>query len=160
MKKQKQSLPIWCNRDTFQLPLHYCLAVSEAEYLRVTTDLKIPANNIEPWIKNWHANATTHFFENRSMGKSCAVVCINMENAPSWVQLAGLIVHEATHIWQEAKSLIGEPNPSPEFDAYSMQSIAQNLLDAMDTKFPMFNKEKPNASASRPRSKKSAASNH
>lgn len=44
------------------------------------------------------------------------------------IQVYGLLLHEAVHVWQKVKKLMGEKEPSPEFEAYSIQSIAQDLF--------------------------------
>ncbi|CDG74737.1 MULTISPECIES: hypothetical protein [Acinetobacter] len=45
------------------------------------------------------------------------------------IQVYGLLLHEAVHVWQKVKKLMGEKEPSPEFEAYSIQSIAQDLFE-------------------------------
>ena len=47
-------------------------------------------------------------------------------------QQQGLIVHESVHVWQEIKSLMNEKEPSAEFEAYSIQVIAQQLLHLLE----------------------------
>jgi len=44
-------------------------------------------------------------------------------------QKHGLLLHEAVHIWQELKEKMGEDKPSVEFEAYSIQALAQDLFD-------------------------------
>ena len=39
-----------------------------------------------------------------------------------------MLLHEAVHIWQIVKRRMGEREPSVEFEAYSIQAIAQDLL--------------------------------
>lgn len=46
------------------------------------------------------------------------------------VQVAGLLCHEATHVWQEVRKNMGEASPSIEFEAYSVQAIFQSLYAA------------------------------
>ncbi|KAB2701322.1 MULTISPECIES: hypothetical protein [Brucella] len=63
------------------------------------------------------------------------VVCIvtlrdGSENERSISEITGLLVHEATHVWQTIRDDIGEKDPSPEFEAYSMQAIFQGLFTA------------------------------
>lgn len=44
-------------------------------------------------------------------------------------QIHGLLLHEAVHIWQELKEKMGEESPSVEFEAYSIQALAQDLFE-------------------------------
>lgn len=55
----------------------------------------------------------------------------------SRVEIAGLLCHEATHVWQAVRKDMGEKEPSIEFEAYSMQAIFQGLYQAwLDTRAP------------------------
>lgn len=65
-------------------------------------------------------------------GKTCILVTIRpgSEKKRSRVEIAGLLCHEAMHIWREIRTSIGELEPSSEFEAYSMQSIFQGLYQA------------------------------
>lgn len=44
--------------------------------------------------------------------------------------VVGLLCHEAVHVWQEICERIGEEKPSQEFQAYSIQTILQELMRA------------------------------
>lgn len=46
------------------------------------------------------------------------------------LEIAGLICHEATHVWQYVRENMGETDPSKEFEAYAMQAIFQSLYQA------------------------------
>ncbi|NIE95171.1 hypothetical protein F3J02_01510 [Acinetobacter sp. Tr-809] len=48
------------------------------------------------------------------------------------IQIHGLLLHEAVHIWQEITQLMGEESPSVEFEAYSIQAIAQDLFEMFE----------------------------
>mgnify|MGYP003599311880 CR=1 FL=1 len=69
----------------------------------------------------------------RKSGKvTLALVSINKRE---WLtadieQVYGMLAHEAVHIFQEVKSIMGEKEPSIEFEAYSVGQIAQNLFYA------------------------------
>lgn len=39
-----------------------------------------------------------------------------------------LLVHESMHIWRHCRQLIGEHEPSSEFEAYTVQTIFEALL--------------------------------
>lgn len=68
-------------------------------------------------------------FEGASGGLSC-VVCIAGGKKRDPVQVVGLLVHEAVHVWQAFCDHIGETAPSAEFEAYSIQAIAMRLIEA------------------------------
>ena len=67
------------------------------------------------------------FFENAA-GRHSAVVTLKV-TSQSGVQIAALLCHEAVHIWQQARDIMGEKSPSSEFEAYSIQRIAQDLME-------------------------------
>jgi hypothetical protein len=79
-------------------------------------------------MANEISSATTHLFNAINGGRRCALICIRDYEKYSGIEVAGLLVHEAVHIWQEILRNIGEENPSEEFEAYSIQSISQNLM--------------------------------
>lgn len=69
--------------------------------------------------------------ENQSTGELVALVCVSKKaqknNNP--VELAGLLVHEAVHVWQAYARDIGEEKPGDEQEAYAIQAVSQELLD-------------------------------
>jgi hypothetical protein len=114
----------WLDRRTVIAP-HLTLCLSEKEYLAVCKHLKV--ENPTPWVASG-ARATNHTFE--SDGRLTCVVCMSeLAQESEGVEVAALIVHEATHIKQELMQSIGETHPSPEFEAYTMQSICQTLFE-------------------------------
>lgn len=42
--------------------------------------------------------------------------------------MAGMLIHEAVHVWQAYSANMGETNPGDEQEAYAIQSISQELL--------------------------------
>lgn len=56
---------------------------------------------------------------------------VQLGDSSEWntLQVHGLLLHEAVHIWQELKERMGEGEPSIEFEAYSIQAIAQDLFE-------------------------------
>lgn len=66
--------------------------------------------------------------ENRT-GELCAIVSIS-ESAQQMepIEIAGLLVHEAVHVWQFHRRDIGEHKPGDEQEAYAIQGISQELM--------------------------------
>lgn len=60
-------------------------------------------------------------------GKHC-IVQLGDCSERALIEIYGLLLHEAVHIWQRIKILMGEKEPSIEFEAYSIQRIAQDLF--------------------------------
>lgn len=81
----------------------------------------------EPWPE---APASTQTFEYK--GALCIIVTLGPESdrGHTRIGIAGLIAHEATHVWQYIRKHMGETDPSVEFEAYSVQAIFQNLYRA------------------------------
>lgn len=73
-------------------------------------------------------------------GRVCVIVTLRdgVEQHHSRVEIAGLLCHEATHVWQTVRQAMADPGqPSVEFEAYSMQAIFQGLYSAwLDTRAP------------------------
>ncbi len=61
-------------------------------------------------------------------GLLTCVVCITDWRGRDPVEVAGLLVHEAVHVWQHYADDIGENNPGTEQEAYAIQAIAQELM--------------------------------
>lgn len=73
------------------------------------------------------ANATVHLTKDRK-GHPAAVVAVGEMNGRNSIEIAGLLIHEAVHVWQEHCSNIGESRPGIEQEAYGIQCIAQELM--------------------------------
>lgn len=118
--------PRW-HRASVDLFTHFTLVRSEKAYLREMRRLAVPASEVPPWVKPG-ADATTYFVVHGDTGRHCAIVAIRGTEKHSGVQIAGLIVHEAAHVWQHCRDLMGNEKPSWEFEAYAIQGIAQDLM--------------------------------
>lgn len=118
----------WLNRGLITGP-YLGLALSERDFHAALRHCAIPKADWPEWIRSPQADATVHFFTNPA-GNLCAVVCLRVREGVEGLQIASLLVHEAVHVWQEFREHIGERNPSREFEAYSIQAIAQRLLYA------------------------------
>ena len=114
----------WLDRRIAAPGPYMCLRLSEEEYLAEMRKLKfkVPPTWVTPG-----ADATVHHFE-QTDGDHMAVVCLNVTPDRTAIEIAGLLVHEAVHIWQEYADGIGETHPGREQEAYAIQSIAQELM--------------------------------
>lgn len=128
MKKKHRAK--WLDRCALQLPYCYRLCVTEKEFRKELARLKLPKRDWPSFIKNSHANATVHYFENDADGMYCAIVCLPKTEKGKRPddEIYGLLIHEAMHIWRANREHIGETEPSSELEAYAVQRIAQNLI--------------------------------
>ncbi len=101
------------------------LCLTEAEFLAAMKHCKIA--NPPAWIKTAHAHATTHFL-NHEDGAAVCVVTLRGYSKRHPVEVAGLLVHEAVHVWQEYIERIGEKHPASEQEAYAIQTVSQELM--------------------------------
>lgn len=117
---------LWSPRSLMESPLQWGLCLSEADFIKAQKQLHVPKAERGGWMASEFANATVHFIEDD--GKHYALVCLRKEKRRPIDVVNGLLVHEAVHIWQRIRSQIGERKPSSEFEAYSIQRIAQDLM--------------------------------
>lgn len=107
-------------------PYKYAVCVDEKKFKKALKRLSLDQREWPDFIHDGK-DATVHYLENPEVG-NFAIVCINPPDDDNDTQIIGLLVHEAVHIWQESKIIIGDNNPSQEFEAYSIQRIAQDLI--------------------------------
>ncbi len=124
----------WCNRRLVSSTYHYALCIRERDYFAEMRKQKILAERDYPrFLDTDHADATTQLFERKNrdgrVTAHVAIVCLRWPSGKTGVETAALLVHEAVHIWQRICLDIGEHEPSKEFEAYSIQSISQELME-------------------------------
>lgn len=122
----------WCDRYPLAFPFDYCLVTTEDAYYEECRRIGIsrPAQG-QPWVDE-NANATTSYFSAEQAAKSkrpAVIVWVGPRVKKTSIQTAALLVHEAVHIFQHFCEYIGETAPSKEFEAYSIQWIAQELME-------------------------------
>ena len=115
----------WCNRTMFLGP-PYCLVTTPKMFREELKRLGI--KDSLDYMANSSSDATCYEFENK--GKTSLIVTLKGWEDADPIDVASLLVHEATHIKQHVMRIIGEKNPSSEFEAYMMQNIAGNLMQA------------------------------
>ena len=118
----------WLERSLMTAPVYYRLCLTEKDFKRACKHLKVAKKDRPDFVSNWHSSATTHHFESQEDQRVSILVCMRGFKDKEDVAVYGLLVHEAVHIWQECKRLLGEHKPSAEFEAYSIQGITQQLM--------------------------------
>ena len=115
----------WLDRRIAAPGPYLSLVLSQEEFDSAMRHLKIPLG--QPWIRNEHSDATAHVCVSPK-GDLCCVVALRGFEGRNPIEVAGLLVHEAVHIWQEYADRIGERNPGAEQEAYAIQAISQELM--------------------------------
>ena len=115
---------VWCPRNWF--PVRVCFCPGHKAWARLMQELELD----EPFPENGAARITTITRQDQE------AICI-LSFAPGWrahdcAAIAGTVAHEAVHVWQTIRDMIGEDKPSSEFEAYSVQAIFLELLNAME----------------------------
>lgn len=108
-------------------PVYFGFCPSVAAWKHDAKRLSVP--NIGPYPT---ADARCTHLTNPA-GKRCCVVTVGEhidKREPNGI--ASLITHEAAHVWQAVRENIGEDSPSHEFEAYAMQAISGQLIDAYE----------------------------
>ena len=116
----------WLDRRIARPGPYLALCLSEEEFHAALAHLRILDR---PPFVNPGADATAHYCTNPK-GESACLVCLRSDSDRSGVEIAGLLVHEAVHVWQEYARTIGETAPGSEQEAYAVQCIAQELMQA------------------------------
>lgn len=116
----------WLDRRIAAPGPHLRLCLTEEDFVRTMRHCKV--KSAPRWITTPQAQATTHHLYSDEGGLIC-VVCIRDWNEHSGIEIAGLLVHEAVHVWQEYADQIGEDTPGREQEAYAVQAIAQELMN-------------------------------
>lgn len=115
----------WLDRRVASPGPYLALVLSQAEFDQAMRHCKQPLGR--PYLSTKRADATTHLLSNHR-GETVAVVALGDVSNRSGVEIAGLLVHEAVHVWQEHCQSIGETRPAHEQAAYGVQGIAQELM--------------------------------
>ena len=114
----------WLERDTVRAP-YMALCLSEKEFARAVRHCKV--KNPGPWIDEGRHKAVVHTWE--LGGRITCVVCLHPDALTAEpIEVAATLIHESVHIFQRLCDSIGEDEPSREFEAYSIERIAERLM--------------------------------
>lgn len=120
---------MWCSRALVYMPAFLGVSLDEKDFHNKLKRLGLPPSDWPAYHTSKRANATTRWLDLKS--KSVCIVCMGSMKGKTRAQIAALVAHEATHIWQFAMRDMGEASPSDEFMAYGIQNITQTLLEAI-----------------------------
>ncbi|MEI1741137.1 hypothetical protein V8P90_16870 [Acinetobacter baumannii] len=112
-------VPLW-HTSPFQ-HVQYTLARNQIHMDLLFEDM----NKVDTFLSVEGAAAQVDFYSNGAY----AVVQLGDTSERNQIEVYGLLLHEAVHVWQKIKKLMGEREPSSEFEAYSIQAIAQDLFE-------------------------------
>jgi hypothetical protein len=118
------------------MPYHYGFCPNARAWDAEMARLKI--KEPPPYPAEYDGRCT--HFECAKDRNACSIVTLGKEAKPPRLKV-GMLIHEAMHVWRFMRYAIGEDAPSMEFEAYSMQSIASNLIRAYEkSRGPLFAK--------------------
>ncbi len=109
----------------------YCIGLcqSEGDFRREMRRLKLPVQDWPVWVTDGK-DGTVHYYNAKPGHAPCCIVCIRARKKDNPIEVIGLIIHEAVHVWQAVAEEMHEDKPSCEFEAYSIQNIAIRLISA------------------------------
>lgn len=115
---------IWIDRGWQPVAVGFCPSREawEREAKRLNIDSRYP----EAANRGGH----TELSVNNKTGEAIIVVTVFDGGERDALELFMTIVHEAVHVWQFICQHIGERAPGVEVEAYSIERIANNLIEA------------------------------
>jgi hypothetical protein len=115
----------WLDRRIAAPGPYLALCLNEQQFAAACRHIRCVAP--PPFVRNEWSDATAHYF-NSPRGQT-VIVCLRGWEGRHPIEVAGILVHEAVHVWQEYADRIGETHPGREQEAYAIQAIAQELMD-------------------------------
>lgn len=120
---------IWLDRGLVFGP-YFCLCLSEKSFHRELKKFGVGKKDRPDFLSGPYADATCHHFQHEAKRASACIVCLRDWQSKALPCVLGLLIHEGTHVWQSALQNMEEKDPSPEFEAYAIQNICQELIDS------------------------------
>ena len=114
----------WLDRRIAAPGPYLSLVLDEHAYLAAMAHCRIARP--DTWVQA-PSHARTYVLEHPEHGLVTIVGMRDWEGRDP-IEVAGLLVHEAVHCWQEYADRIGERHPGTEQEAYAIQGIAQELM--------------------------------
>lgn len=117
----------WANKTLVTALVRYRLCMSAQEFHSIMRWLRVPMTQRPKFIVGNSCCAVTHTFD-RYDGRRFCVVCFQFRKDEAPLNVVSTLIHEAVHVWQITKEYIEETAPSCEFEAYSIEKIAYELI--------------------------------
>jgi hypothetical protein len=87
-------------------------------------------NGDQPWPDSADKGGYTLLGQNDVTGCSTILVCIGRGAERDALDVILTILHEAVHVWQFVREVIGERSPGIEMEAYGIEGITRGLIEA------------------------------
>ena len=115
----------WIDRTLVKAHYRICLVLNQEQLHRELRKCKIP---VEDWPNKYASKggAACVFYDDELY----CFVMVNFSKKSTIEERYSMLCHEAVHVFQWNCAKIGEHDPSAEFEAYSIQAIAHNLMVA------------------------------
>ncbi len=122
----------WLDNTLVPAPLPYSLCRTEKEFRKLLRKLGLKLQN-QPEYMPKGAGACTHFFNGASESDpDVVIVCFDKDAGYSTVESHVILTHEAVHVYQYQRDALGEATPGCEAEAYAIQTITHNLINAYE----------------------------
>lgn len=121
MAKQKYK---WLDRRVAKPGPYLCLCLTPEE-------MNHAAKGLTKWplvFPEWGASAQLFVKDNTNFPVAVVSLAIDSQKTCSAIEIAGMLVHEAVHIWQYHAEKMGEAKPGDEQEAYAIQAMSQELM--------------------------------
>ena len=116
----------WLDTAIVVLPNRFTLCTTDAIMQKELKRLGVPKAE---WIDFNNPRWLACVFEVKDCNEDiCSIVLIKVKPDRCQLTTMSLLVHEAVHVWQTGRQMLGEKNPSDEFEAYALQFISQSLF--------------------------------
>lgn len=121
---KKRDRVIWIDRGWQPVDIGFC--PSKKAWDREIKRL----NGTQPWPESADKGGYAILGHNDVTGCSTILVCVGRGAERNALDVILTIVHEAVHVWQFVREVIGERSPGIEMEAYGIDGISRGLIDA------------------------------
>jgi hypothetical protein len=108
------------------------LCLAETEFHQARKKLGLPKTS-EYWCPS---DGCTWIPSEETSPENCYIVCLALDiTVESPLEIMGLLVHEAVHVWQAHCRHMNEELPGDEIEAFGIQDIAMSLFYEYERRF-------------------------